>query len=130
MDFGFILAANNFKDYFDKNFFHNYTNLCHEEKIDKYTGIYCQKEVVKLAQRVKQRKIILTVTPKCIDHLTEQGYSKEFGARYMARVIEEQIANPLVDEVLFGKLSKGGNVTADYKGTKSGITFTYEKENN
>jgi hypothetical protein len=47
LDFGFILAAINFKDYFDKNFFDNYTDLCHEEKIDKYIGIYCQKEVIK-----------------------------------------------------------------------------------
>ena len=93
----------------------------------KIVRMVCQKEIIKLAQRVKARKIILTVTPKCIDHLTEQGYSKEFGARNLARTIEEQIANPLVDEVLFGKLSKGGNVTADYKG-KSGITFTYGKE--
>ena len=94
----------------------------------KIVRMVCQKEIIKLAQRVKVRKIILTVTPKCIDHLTEQGYSKEFGARNLARTIEEQIANPLVDEVLFGKLSKGGNVTADYKGTKNGITFTYGKE--
>ena len=61
---------------------------------------------------------------------TETGFSKEFGARNMARTIEENIANPLVDEVLFGKLAKGGSVTADYKGTKTGITFSYEKENN
>ena len=47
----------------------------------------------------------------------------------MARVIEEEIANPLVDEVLFGKLSKGGTVTADYKGGKTGVTFSYGKEN-
>ena len=48
----------------------------------------------------------------------------------MARTIEENIANPLVDEVLFGKLNKGGTVTADYKNAKTGITFNYEKENN
>ena len=95
----------------------------------KIVRMVCQKEIVKLARRVKAKKIALIVTPKCIDHLTEQGYSKEFGARNMARVIEEEIANPLVDEVLFGKLSKGGTVTADYKGGKTGVTFSYGKEN-
>ncbi|MBO4533472.1 MAG: ATP-dependent Clp protease ATP-binding subunit ClpA [Treponema sp.] len=95
----------------------------------KIVRMVCQKEIVKLAQRVKSKKIVLLVTPKCIDHLTEEGYSKEFGARNMARVIEEKIANPLVDEVLFGKLSKGGTVTADYKGGKTGVTFSYGKEN-
>ncbi len=96
----------------------------------KIVRMVCQKEIVKLAQRVKAKKITLIVTPKCIDHLTEEGYSKEFGARNMARVIEESIANPLVDEVLFGKLAKGGTVTADYKSGKTGVTFSYGKENN
>ena len=86
----------------------------------------CQKEVFKLAQRIQKKKIFLTVTDKCIDYVTEEGYSKEFGARNMARTIEENIANPLVDEVLFGKLSKGGSVRADYK--KNKIVFEYGKE--
>ena len=92
----------------------------------KIVRMVCQKEVLKLAQRIKKKKIILTVTDKCIDYLTEQGYSKEFGARNMARTIEENIANPLVDEVLFGSLAKGGSVTADYK--KNKIVFEYGKE--
>jgi len=96
----------------------------------KIVRMVCQKEIVKLAQRVKAKKITLIVTPKCIDYLTELGYSKEFGARNMARTIEENIANPLVDEVLFGKLAKGGTVTADYKSAKTGVTFSYGKENN
>lgn len=95
----------------------------------KIVRMVCQKEIVKLAQRIKARKINLIVTDKCIDQLTELGFSKEFGARNMARIIEEQLANPLVDEVLFGKLSKGGTVTADYKNSKTGITFNYGKEN-
>ena len=92
----------------------------------KIVRMVCQKEIFKLAQRIKKRKITLTVTDKCIDYLTEQGYSKEFGARNMARTIEENIANQLVDEVLFGTLAKGGAVTADYK--KNKIVFEYGKE--
>jgi ATP-dependent Clp protease ATP-binding subunit ClpA len=57
----------------------------------------------------------LTVSDAAIEYLTTLGYSKEFGARNMARTIEEQIANQLVDEVLFGKLEKGGNVFVDTK---------------
>ena len=83
----------------------------------------CKKEIAKLAARIKTKKIELTATQKCIDYLTEQGYSKEFGARNMARTIENQIANPLVDEVLFGALKNGGSVTADLK--KGKIVFTF-----
>ncbi len=92
----------------------------------KIVRMVCQKEIFKLAQRIQKKKITLTVTDKCIDYLTEEGYSKEFGARNMSRTIEENIANPLVDEVLFGQLAKGGLVTADYK--KNKIVFEYGKE--
>ena len=77
--------------------------------------LVCKKEIAKLSQRLASKKVELTVTNACIDHLTELGYSKEFGARNMARTIEDKIANALVDEVLFGRLEKGGQVTADFK---------------
>ena len=87
----------------------------------------CRKEVERLAERMKEKKVQLTVTDRALQHITELGYSKEFGARNIARTVEDEIADRLVDEVLFGKLEKGGSVTADYK--KNGITFTYGKEN-
>ena len=74
---------------------------------------------------MKAKKVVLTVTDHCVDYLTDQGYSKEFGARNMARTIESKLADALVDEVLFGKLEKGGSVTADYK--KDKIVFEYGK---
>lgn len=86
----------------------------------------CQKELNKLSKRLEEKKIYLTATQKCIDFLTDKGYSKEFGARNIARTVENEIANPLVDEVLFGALEKGGSVTADLKNEK--IIFAYEKE--
>ena len=100
----------------------------------------CRKEVERLALRMKEKKVQLTVTDRAIAYITELGYSKEFGARNIARTVEDEIADRLVDEVLFGKLEKGGAVTADYKApvksansSKSkklnGLTFTYGKEN-
>ena len=88
--------------------------------------LVCLKEIRKLSARMLTKKVALSVTDKCTDYLTELGYSKEFGARNMSRTIEGKLANALVDEVLFGKLSKGGSVLADYDGEK--ITFTYGKE--
>ena len=89
----------------------------------------CRKEIARLAERMKEKKVHLTVTDKAVEHITELGYSKEFGARNIARTVEDEIADKLVDEVLFGKLEKGGDVTADYKKSKNGITFIYGKEN-
>ncbi|MCR4631276.1 MAG: AAA family ATPase [Treponema sp.] len=87
----------------------------------------CQKEIKKLADRMLQKKVILEVTDKCVDQLTQKGYSKEFGARNIARTVEDEIADKIVDEVLFGQLEKGGKVKADCK--KNEITFSYEKKN-
>ena len=90
----------------------------------------CQKELERLALRMKEKKVCLTVTEECLQYLTEKGYSKEFGARNIARTVEEEIANQIVDEVLFGQLEKGGCVTADYKNSKNGIIFNYGKGKN
>jgi len=91
----------------------------------------CRKEVARLALRMKEKKVNLTVTDRALAYITELGYSKEFGARNIARTVEDEIADKLVDEVLFGRLEKGGNVTADLKNSKklNGITFIYGKEN-
>lgn len=85
----------------------------------------CRKEVVRLADRMAAKKVELTVTDKALDFITAAGYSKEFGARNIARTVEDLIANQLVDEVLFGRLEKGGKVTADEKQDK--IVFTFGK---
>lgn len=98
----------------------NYLNIEVAKKV-------CQKEISKLAERMLQKKVELTVSAKALDFITDKGYSKEFGARNIARTVEDEIANQLVDEVLFGKLEKGGKVTADVKNNK--IVFKYGKEN-
>ena len=72
----------------------------------------CQKEIANLSKRLLQKKVSLEVSPECIELLSKKGYSKEFGARNIARTIENEIADKLVDEVLFGSLAKGGKAIA------------------
>ena len=72
----------------------------------------CLKEISNLSKRLLQKKVSLEVSPECIDFLSKKGYSKEFGARNIARTIENEIADKLVDEVLFGSLAKGGKAIA------------------
>ncbi|MCK9169607.1 MAG: AAA family ATPase [Treponema sp.] len=88
------------------------------------------KEVKRLSERLETKKVKLSVTDKALDYLAEKGYSREFGARNMARTVEEEIASPLTDEVLFGKLSSGGTVRIDTKkgkNTGAEIMFVYGK---
>ena len=83
----------------------------------------CRKEVKNLSDRMENKKVYLNLSEDCINLLTETGYSKEFGARNIARTVEEKIADQLVDEVLFGSLEKGGKVDVDVKNDE--IVFSF-----
>ncbi|MBQ4007962.1 MAG: hypothetical protein II603_05425, partial [Muribaculaceae bacterium] len=52
------------------------------------------------------------------EHLLQQGYSKEFGAREMDRVILQQLKTMLMREILFGRLKDGGKATVKLKDDK------------
>lgn len=75
-----------------------------------------RKQIAEFQESLKLKAITLKITEKCLDLLTEKSYSRTFGAREVARWIQEKIKNYFVDEVLFGSLIKGGKVTADADG--------------
>lgn len=69
-----------------------------------------RKEVRKLANRLNDKQVLLSIDDDCVAFLAEKGYSPLFGARNIARIVDAEIATPLVDVILFGELSKGGSV--------------------
>jgi ATP-dependent Clp protease ATP-binding subunit ClpA len=81
------------------------------------------KFVRELAAQLQSRDVTLTISPELREWLGEQGYKPEFGAREMSRVIQEHLKKPLADELLFGKLAKGGRVEAGLEDGK--VTFTF-----
>ena len=81
------------------------------------------KEIKKISERLSKRKVKLVVSEECRNRLADEGWSREYGARNVSRTVEEQIATPLVDEILFGRLSKGGCVIADIEDGKVAFTF-------
>jgi ATP-dependent Clp protease ATP-binding subunit ClpA len=86
-----------------------------------------QKELDVFTSQLAEKNVSLTVTKACVHKLAEDGYSREFGARNVGRVIEEKIKSFFVDEVLFGALSEGGGAKADYKRHKYRITIDAAK---
>ena len=70
-----------------------------------------EKFINELKQQLTAKKVALKLENSAIRWLADKGYDPAFGARPMARVIQEHVKNPLVDEMLFGKLQKGGSVT-------------------
>jgi ATP-dependent Clp protease ATP-binding subunit ClpA len=59
--------------------------------------------------------VIIGVSDEVKNWLAKKGYDPLFGARPMARLIQQEIETVLADEVLFGKLTDGGEVTIDLK---------------
>ncbi|HVA77752.1 MAG TPA: ATP-dependent Clp protease ATP-binding subunit ClpA, partial [Candidatus Binataceae bacterium] len=72
-----------------------------------------EKFLGELQDRLDKQKVLLEATPAAKKWLAERGYDPRFGARPLGRLIENEIARVLADDVLFGKLTKGGKVTVD-----------------
>ncbi len=72
-----------------------------------------RKELDDFVAQLAEKNVTLEVTQACISWLAERGYSEEFGARNISRIIEEKIKSFFVDSVLFGELQNGGRATAD-----------------
>ncbi len=88
-----------------------------ERVVDKFLG--------ELSDRLKAQKVKLEVTDKARKWLAERGYDPRFGARPLGRLIETEIARALADEVLFGRLKKGGIAVVGLESDK--LSFSYRE---
>ncbi len=86
-----------------------------EQVVEKFLG--------ELQQRLNASKVTLEVSPAARKWLAEHGYDTRFGARPLGRLIENEIARVLADDVLFGKLTRGGKVKVDLTDDK--LAFDY-----
>ncbi|MBC8269088.1 MAG: ATP-dependent Clp protease ATP-binding subunit ClpA [Rhodospirillaceae bacterium] len=68
------------------------------------------KFIIELEAQLGDRNVIIELTDEARNWLAKKGYDKLFGARPLARVIQEHIKKPLAEELLFGKLADGGIV--------------------
>jgi ATP-dependent Clp protease ATP-binding subunit ClpA len=83
------------------------------------------KFVAELEAQLGERKIRVELTPAARSRLATRGYDPDFGARPLGRLIEREVKDPLSDEVLFGRLVKGGRVRVDAAAEGEGFTFEY-----
>lgn len=81
-----------------------------------------QKFVMQLEAQLSERGVTFDLSPDAIAWLAEKGYDERMGARPLGRVIQEHIKKPLADEVLFGKLRKGGTVRVTVEKKETGET--------
>jgi len=77
---------------------------------DSVMGKVVDKFVKQLESQLAERKIVIELDTAARELLAQRGYDADFGARPLARVIQRDIVDAMADEVLFGKLVKGGRV--------------------
>lgn len=73
------------------------------------------KFLAEVEVKLKAKKVRWHVTDAARRHLAATGYNPAYGARPLARIIQEKIKTPIVSELLFGRLTKGGDLTVDFK---------------
>ncbi len=81
-----------------------------------------QKFVMQLEAQLAERRVTFDLSEDAIAWLADKGYDERMGARPLGRVIQEHIKKPLADEVLFGKLRKGGTVRITVEKKETGVT--------
>ncbi len=74
-----------------------------------------KKKLRELETKLEAKHVKMTLTEDAFDHLLKEGYTQEYGAREMDRVIAQQLKPLLMREILFGNLKQGGTVTVDVK---------------
>jgi ATP-dependent Clp protease ATP-binding subunit ClpA len=83
------------------------------------------KFVLQLEAQLMDRNVHIDLSSEAAEWLGDKGYDDKMGARPLGRVIQEYIKKPLAEELLFGKLTKGGTVRVDVR--EGALHLTYEE---
>jgi ATP-dependent Clp protease ATP-binding subunit ClpA len=84
------------------------------------------KMIGELQAQLAERKVTISLSPAARTLLAARGYEPEFGARPLRRLILQEVGDALTEELLFGRLAKGGSVRIGVKGDK--LTYQYESK--
>ncbi len=91
---------------------------------EEIVGRVVEKFVMQLEAQLADRNVTIELSSSAKEWLAERGYDRLYGARPLARVIQEYIKKPLAEELLFGKLAHGGAVKVTMKDGKLDFEFT------
>lgn len=79
-------------------------------------NLILDKKLRQLGERLKTKNVTLTLTPEAHDFLLSKGFTHQYGAREMDRVLQSLLNPLLMREILFGRLKNGGEITAAIEG--------------
>ncbi|QLH38696.1 MAG: ATP-dependent Clp protease ATP-binding subunit ClpA [Defluviicoccus sp.] len=91
--------------------------------VPEVVQLVVDKFVIQLEAQLADRQVTIELTDEARLWLADKGYDQRFGARPLARVIQEHIKKPLAEELLFGKLEKGGIVRVKIEDGKPAFDY-------
>ena len=74
-----------------------------------------QKKLRELESKLQTRQVTMELSPEAFEYILKEGFTTEYGAREMDRVISQKLKPLLMREILFGSLKQGGNITIGVK---------------
>lgn len=112
------------KRQFTPEFLNRLDSIVHFDKLPEDTMLQVVRKFVgDLEKQLGKKKIGITASEDALKWLLKKGFDPQYGARPLARTIDEHVKKPLVDEILFGRLEKGGHVNIDVKEDKPVFDF-------
>ena len=90
---------------------------------DKVIARVVEKFIVELETQLDNKNVFIQISEKAALWIGKEGYDENMGARPLSRLIQEKIKKPIAEQILYGKLSKGGNIKLDIKNNE--LTFEY-----
>ena len=92
-----------------------------------YTVIV-EKFIIEIEAQLDDKGVTLSLDQETKNYLAEKGYDEVYGARELSRIIQDEIKKPMAEELIFGKISKGGNIFITFKDDK--ISFKFDEKIN
>ena len=112
-------AIESIKQLFSPEFRNRLDAIIQFNSLDKRTiSNVIDKFLIELEAQLDEKKVTIEITEDARKWLAEHGYDKVMGARPMARLIQNKVKRPLAEELLFGKLERGGHVVVSLKKDK------------
>ena len=103
------------KDFFAPEFRNRLSAVVEFDALDiKSLTTIVKIELEKLNRLLASKKIKVKLNKAAREYIAQESYEEQYGARHIARVLDEKIKEPLTDEILFGKLRNGGLVKVDF----------------
>ncbi len=112
------------KDLFSPEFLNRLDAIVPFSQLDTATVLHVvEKFLAELEMQLLEKKVDLEVSAEAKEWLAKNGYDEKYGARPLSRLIQEKIKRVLADEILFGRLEKGGTVAVGMRDGELGFEY-------